>query len=585
MTPTNEKLSGLLHMIAGMYRLKENNAFRAIAYQNASNSIAGLPEDISYYVKTDSLDQIPGVGKSIGEDIREFLVKGKVKRFDQLKREVPSGLVELMDISGFGPKSLNTIHRKLKLETRDEVIGALQDGSIAGIRGFGPKKVENMLRALKVHKIIEDRMLLWDAMNMGNQLLEKLRSLPGVKNAELAGSLRRRKETVGDIDILVTCQPHDRSAIVRFFTSRTLASKVLAKGETRASIILKSEKRQADLRIVNEKEWGSALVYFTGSKRHNIHLRSIARDRGMKISEYGVFSIKEDKWLAGRTEDKVYGKLKMDWIPPEMREDRGEIEMAMHHRMPKLIEVSDLQGDLQMHSKWSDGVQSISDINQYIKSHFQYNYFAVTDHSLSSRIAGGLKAAEFRKQILEIRELNQSNKSGFIKTGVEVDILQDGLLDLDDELLADMDWVTASIHAGFAKDATERLIRATGNPNVHCIGHPMGRLIGKRAPYPADWDAVIKSCRVTGTALEINAQPERMDISDELAIKAKEAGVKVVISTDAHQPAQLHFMQLGVSVARRAGLTKEDIVNAWSWPEVQRYFRRAGKHSGISSTR
>jgi DNA polymerase (family X) len=571
MIDQNKKLSRILNDIASMYKfIGGNNPFRALAYKKASQAIDGLPEDISVYNQRGTLAEIQGVGKSIEKDIKEFIKSGSIGRFEKLKKKTPYELMELMDIRGFGAESLKKIFSELHLQTKEEVVGALQDGTIKKIKGFGDKKVEGLLRSLKLHKTIEDRMLLWDALQKGDELVAKLKGLNGVKKIELAGSLRRRKETIGDFDLLISANRADRKKIMEYFTSSKMASSVMSKGETKASIILKDYGRQADLRIIEEHEWGSALQYFTGSKEHNIHLRTLARDKGFKISEYGIFEIRNDKWRAGKTEEEIYETLGMQMMPSEIREDSGEIELAAQHKIPKLIELNDIKGDLQMHSTWSDGLQTLDEIVTYVRKHFNYEYIAITDHSKSSRVAGGLDENDFIKQIAVIKEVNNKLGENFLKAGVEVDILADGSLDISDEILSQMDWVTASIHSGFTQDNTDSLIKACHNPYVHCIGHPTGRLIGKREPYPLATDKLIAAAKETGIALEINAQPERMDFNDELAARAKKAGVKLVISTDSHKLTDFSFMQLGVFVARRAWCTPEDILNTRLWKEIER---------------
>jgi DNA polymerase (family X) len=568
MTEQNKKLSHILNDIASMYRfLGGENPFRALAYKKAAQAIEGLPEDMSVYDKQGTLDDIPGVGESILKDIQEFLKTKSISRFEKLKRKVPFELMELMEIRGFGPESLKKMYKELHLETKEEVVGALQDGSIKKLKGFGDKKVDGMLRSLKLHKTIEDRMLLWDAIQEGEKLVARLKAIDAVKKIELAGSLRRRKETVGDFDLLVAATKANRKKIADIFTSSEMATKVLSKGETKCSILLNGN-RQADLRIVDEQEWGAALQYFTGSKEHNIHLRTIARTKGFKISEYGVFSIKSDKRVAGKTEEEIYDTLGMSCMPPEMREDKGEIELAQHHKVPMLVELKDIKGDLQMHSTGSDGLQTLDEIVTYVRQHFNYEYIAITDHTQSSRVAGGMKEKDFLKQIATIKEVNLKLGNDFVKAGAEVDILADGSLDLSDEILEQLDWVTASIHSGFAHDNTERLIQACRNPFVHCIGHPTGRLIGKREPYSVSIERLIEVAKETGTALEINAQADRMDLNDELAFRARKAGVKLVISTDSHKPTDFHFMQLGVFLARRAWCKAGEILNTLSWREV-----------------
>lgn len=571
MTEQNRQLALILHDLALMYRfLGGGNAFRAIAYQKASQAISGLPDDISSYVREGTLQEIPGIGESLENDIREFDETGAVKRFEKLKKKIPQELIELMDISGFGPQSLKKLYKTLHLKTKEDVISALQDGRVGHLKGFGPKKVENMLHGLKLHKKSEERMLLWYAIEEGDRIIASLKDLPEIKKIELAGSLRRRKETIGDLDILAVVGHRDRKKVADYFTRAKFAAKVLAKGATRASIIMKENGKQADLRMVGELEWGAALQYFTGSKDHNIRLRTIARDLGFKISEYGIFNIHGNKRIAGKSEEEVYHKLGMQFIPPELREDRGEIDLALQKKIPQLVQLSDIKGDLQMHSDWSDGLQTLEEIATFVRKHFSYEYIAITDHSRSSRIAGGMDEKEFMEQFRAIKELNDTLGKDFVKAGVEIDILSDGTLDFPDDILARFDWVTASIHSGFNRNNTDRLVKACEHPFVHCIGHPTGRIIGKRDPYTVDIAELIHAAKQTCTALEINAQPDRMDMNDEFATQARAQGAMIVISTDSHKYTDFSCMRLGVDIARRAGCTAENILNTKSWKEIKR---------------
>jgi DNA polymerase (family 10) len=389
--------------------------------------------------------------------------------------------------------------------------------------------------------------------------------------------VRRRKETIGDIDILVTCARGDRKKVIDAFVSLKDKKTVLAKGDTRASIILKSYGRQVDLRIVNDYEWGAGLLYFTGSKEHNVHLRTLAKEKNLKINEYGVFRIEDEKRVAGETEEEIYKLFGFQYIPPELREMHGEVEKAAKRRLPKLIDLKDIRGDMQMHSTWSDGEMDISELAEYVLKNYNYEYIVLTDHSQAARVAGGMNESEFRQQVKKIDAINKKLGKSFSKKGVEVDILANGKLDLADSLLAEMDWVCASIHSGFKKDNTERLIRACENPYVNTIGHPSGRLIGMREAYPVDWKKVINAAAQTGTALEINAEPDRMDLNDDLARMAREAGVMLTISTDSHSANNYEFMKLGVFVARRAWCTAGDILNTRSWKEIEKFVRAKRK--------
>ena len=576
---TNKELSRIFKDMSDIYLFRgADDRFRSLAYGKASKVIDSLPEDISVYSKNCSLNDLPGIGEGIAEKIEEFIKTGKINKYEQLKKSVPYELLDLMEIRGFGPQSLKQIHKELKISTKQELVQALQDGTISSLKNFGQKKVENMLRGLKLHKAIEDRMLLWDALEAGDKVVEWLKQIPEVKKIELAGSLRRKKETIGDIDVLVASEEKFRRKIISHFTSSTMVEKILVKGDTKVSIILKETGKQVDLRIVNEDEWGSALQYFTGSKEHNIHLRTIAKERGYKISEYGIFHIKNEKKIAGSTEEEIYGTLGFQIMPPEMREDRGEIELASRNQVPTLIALDDIRGDLHMHSVWSDGMNTIEELVKHIRKYYSYEYIALTDHSKSSRIANGMDEKQILKQINEIGKVNKMLGVNFIKTGVEVDILADGSLDISDEILSQLDWVTASIHSNFNRDVTKRIIRACENKFVCCIGHPTGRLIGSRESCKMNIDMVMNVAKSTHTALEINAQPTRMDLNDEWTMMARKKGVELVISTDSHSLSNLNFMKLGVYIARRAWCTKNNILNTKSWKEIELFREQKLKH-------
>lgn len=547
--------------MSNIYRyLGAAERFRSTAYAKAAQSIDGLKEDVTTYLSQQTTEDIPGIGESIAEKIGEYVKTGKIRKYEELKRKVPLELLELMNVSGFGPQTLKQIHRELKISTKEALIKAIEDGRISRLKGFGPKKVENMKRGLKLQKQASERMPLWKAMQIGERIVNQLRVLEEIREIELAGSIRRGKETIGDIDILIACDPAHRRKVIEFFTRVPDVKVVLAKGETKASILIKERNVQVDLRVINDQEWGAALLYFTGSKEHNIYLRTLAREKGLKISEYGVFDASSQKRLAGKNEKEIYDLFGLQFIPPELREMRDEFELAAKRKIPRLIELEDIKGDMQMHSTWSDGSMDIEPLARFVMKNYPYEFIVLTDHSKSSRIAHGMDEREFLKEIREIERINKKLGKNYILKGVEVDILADGSLDLKDDLLRKMDWVCASIHSGFTKDNTERLVKACQHPLVHCIGHPTGRLIGKREPYKADWEEVFKAAAKAGTAMEINAQPDRMDLKDELARQAVEAGVKLTISTDSHTAAQFAFMKLGVLVARRAGCKKGNVL-------------------------
>lgn len=573
----NKPLSRIFHDMASCYRyLGPDERFRAIAYDNAARTIDGLREDISRYADSiEHLDELKGIGESIAEKIIEYLQTGKIKTYEQLKKKVPAELVEFMDVNGMGPSTIRTLHEKLGIDSKDALILAIEKGRLSTLKGFGEKKIENIRRALKLFKESGRRYLLPEAISACTTLLALIRDIKGVEKAEAAGSLRRGKETVGDLDIIIRARPASRKSIVAAFTKLPGVARIIAAGETRASVVMKEPGIQVDIRLVSVHEYGAAMLYFTGSKEHNIKLRIMAKEKGWKINEYGLFDAVSGKRRAGDSEEEMYQKLGMPFIPPELREDRGEIEWSLKKPLPELLEEKDIRGDLQMHSTWSDGAESIETIARHVMRHFpHYEYIAITDHSPSERIAGGLSEKEFTKQFREIDQVNKLLGRDFVKKGVEVDILPDGSLDLTDQLLAQFDWVTASIHSGFSKDNTERLLKACDHPSVHCIGHPSGRLIGKRDGYTVDWQKLFVKAAETHTAIEINAQPERLDLKDELVREAISTGVKITISTDAHNLNQFGNMGLGVSVARRGWCQRKDVLNTLGWDELKKALRK-----------
>ncbi|MDP1728327.1 MAG: DNA polymerase/3'-5' exonuclease PolX [Bacteroidota bacterium] len=568
----NSELSVIFGSMAAIYDyLGSNERFRALAYKKVSRVLKSLNEDITVFINNNTLDEIPGVGEGIADKIREYVSTGKISKYEELKEKVPFELMEMLNISGFGPESLRQIHKELNINTKEELIKAINNGSIARLRNFGIRKVENMMRGLKLHKKAEERMSLWLALQLSESIAGELKKLKEITQIEVAGSIRRKKESIGDIDILVSCKPENRRKIIKAFISLKICKNVLLKGDTKASIIVKHDDRQIDLRIVEENEWGAALLYFTGSKEHNIFLRSLAKEKGYKINEYGVFNVKDNKRIAGKTETEIYKLLGFQWIPPEMREDKGEYKLAEKNKIPKLVEIDNLKGDMQMHSRWSDGLNSIEELASFVMKNYPYEYIVLTDHSKAERVAGGMDENKFREQNKKIKAINLKLEKEFIKTGAEVDILADGSLDLSNDLLSELDWVCASIHSGFNKDNTERLISACRNPYVCCIGHPTGRLIGKREEYKADWKRIFKVAAETGTAMEINSQPDRMDLNDELSELARQQGVMLTISTDSHSLSDLAFISLGVWIARRAWCTAADILNTAGWETVRKF--------------
>lgn len=574
MYKTNKEIARIFDEMASCYRFKgAEDRFRVIAYENAAHVVDHLTEDVRDFTKEELID-IHGIGEGIASKIREYIETGRIKKHDELSKEIPHDFVELLNIPGIGPETLKTLHKELGINSRDKLLEALDSGKIENLKGFGEKTVENIRQGLRQAQKSQERIYLITALEIVDELGEELSKCKEIEKLAFAGSIRRMKATIGDIDILATAQPKDRDKVLQHFISIAGVKKVLAQGDTKASIIIDTKDRQVDLRLVDDNEWGAALLYFTGSKEHNIQLRMIAKDRGLKINEYGIFEAKTDNKLAGKTEEEMYEELGLSWIPPELRENEGEIEQAADGNLPDLIEQKDVKGDFHLHSDWSDGVNEIEELATYVRKNYPYEYLILTDHSKTSRIAGGLTEDELSKQWDFIREINQKLGTNFLKAGSEVDILPDGSLDFDDVVLAQLDWVTASIHSLFNQNNTERILKACENPFVNAISHPTGRLIGKRKEYPVDLKRVIEKAIETGTALEINAQPQRMDLDDHLARMAHQEGAMLVIGTDSHDLMSFSYMKLGVALARRAWCEPSHILNTQSWKQVQEFTQK-----------
>lgn len=574
----NKDLAKIFRNMAYIYEFLDNK-FRALAYHKAAQIIEDLPDDIRNYVATGKINDIRGIGSHTVDKILEYIKTGKIQKYEELKKLIPEDFLDLMEIPGFGPKTLKRIYDELKIINKKDLIEALKNGTVAKLKGFGEKKVQNMLKGFQLYEASKNRLLLWEALQIAETILNKLKSLKEIKKIEVAGSLRRKKETIGDIDILVACEDKDREKVLSFFTNLEDVKEILAKGDTKASVIVKEKDRQVDLRVLKLEEWGSGLQYFTGSKEHNVHLREIAKQKGLKISEYGVFDVNTDKKIAGETEESVYNAVGLQWMPPELREDRGEIEAALNGTLPNLIDYDDIKGDLHCHLTWTDGYNTIEEIGQFLLKNYNYEYF-VTDHSKAVRVAHGLSEDDLLKQIEEIDKINKKLGFNFIKKGIEVDILLDGTLDLSDEVLAKLDWVVASIHTHFNRNNTDRVLKAMENPYVNVIGHPTGRIINSRDGYKLS-DEIFKVAKETNTALEINAQPARMDLPDILIKKAVEKGVKLVISTDSHSLGNFAYMKIGIANARRGWAKKEDILNVQSWDYIEKFVKGKRKKFGV----
>ena len=564
----NLEISAIFHEIADILEIKGDNPFRIRAYERAAQNIEGLTEDIENYINKDRLMDIPGIGKDLADKITEYAKSGRMKAYEDLKKKVPAGLLDLLNIPSVGPKTAKLLYEKLKIKDVSGLEKAIKMNKLEGIFGIKDKTIENILKGIKVLKRGRERMTLAQAMQVADEFVSALKKLSEVSRISVAGSLRRQKETVRDIDILmISKKPKE---IMDVFTGLPDVINVLAKGETKASVRTKDDV-QVDCRVEEEKSFGAALLYFTGSKNFNIKIRQLAIKKGLKINEYGVFQ-KDKLWVCGRTEEEIFKILGMSYIEPELREDTGEIELAQEFQLPQLIELKDIKGDLHAHSKWSDGGNSIEEMAQAARKR-GYSYIAITDHSESLKVAGGLSIAELKKKKQEIDKINRKLKGFRVLYGTEVDIDSEGSLDYKDGILKEFDVVVAAIHSGFKQSKsqlTRRLIRACYNKCVHIIAHPTGRLWGTRDAYDIDIDKVLKAARDTNTHLEINAFHQRLDLNDLHCRRAKEIGAKLAIDTDAHTTEQLDTMRLGVSVARRGWLCKEDVINTLSLEELLR---------------
>ncbi len=577
----NRKIAAIFDKMADILEFLGDNPFRIRTYRRVAKILENLPEDVEEAIKSGSIKKIKGIGGSTLEKIEEYLKTGTIQKYEELRKKVPEELLELMDIPGVGPKTLKAAYDELGVRTKEDFIKALKDGRLASLPGFGPKKVEKILKGIELWQKAQERIPLVVAYPLAQSVVEFLKKrIEGLyENISIAGSLRRMKETIGDFDILVSAPEENWDKIHAEFVKFPDAEDVLLHGHTKSSIILKEFHRQVDLRTVEPDSWGAALQYFTGSKHHNIKLREIAKEKGLKINEYGVFDLKTGKKVAGKTEEEVYAVLGMQFIPPEMRENTGEIELALEHRLPKIVEYDQYRGDLHMHSNWSDGANTIEEM---VRACIErgYEYMAISDHSQSARVANGLTPERFMEQKREIERLRKLYGDKIkILWSVEVDILPDGSLDLPDELLKEFDFVTASIHSRFNQDNTERILRAMENPYVNLIGHPFGKQYGYREGYPLDFEKVLEKAKETNTALEVNSQRE--DLDSQHVRKAVESGVKVAVNSDAHSVNQLWTVRVGMGLARRGWAKAEDVLNTYPYEKLTEFVRKKRELFGV----
>jgi DNA polymerase (family 10) len=563
-----DKVADILVEIGTLLELKGENPFKTRAYANAARTLEGLNEPLEKIVAEKRLGEIKGIGEALEQKITELVTTGKLKYHEELKASIPPGLIEMLEISGLGPKKIQAMQKKLGIDSMEKLEAACKAGKVAELDGFGEKTQANILEGIERKRTYASKHLLNDALRAAEPLLEKLREHPAVIRCSGAGSLRRFKEVIGDIDLLASSKK--AADVIEFFVSQPGIVKILAKGETKASAILDGGI-QCDLRVVSDAEFPFALAYFTGSKEHNIVMRQRAIQRGLRLNEYGLFKSKEEtrdpKLLVPcKSEDEIFRKLDLVFVPPELREDHGEFSAAEKNALPKLIEWTDLKGALHNHSNWSDGRNTLEEIAAYMEN-LGLEYWAITDHSKSSFQANGLDAQRLREQILEIKKLNEkiAARGGEFRllAGNEVDILKERM-DFDDDVLAELDVVVASLHVPSSSEAenTKRMLRAAENPFVHIIAHPTGRLLLEREAYPVNLHAVIDACAATGTWLELNCNPHRFDLDWRHWAYAKSRGVKCVINPDAHRNEHAGFLRLGAGMARKGWLTKPDVVNA-----------------------
>ena len=570
----NPDIARLFDEVADLLEIQDANPFRVRAYRNAARTIRDFPEPLADLVRagTKDLTDIAGIGDDLAEKITEIVTKGELALRKQLAAKLPAGLLDLLRIPGLGPKRVKLLYKKLKVKSASDLSKALDQGKIQKLKGFGPKIEEKMRAGLGQAQVTERRMLLNEAETQATALVAYLQAGGGVRQIAVAGSYRRRRETIGDLDILVTSD--DSARVMDRFVAYADVADVVSKGDTRSTVKLRGGL-QVDLRAVEPAAYGAALQYFTGSKAHNVELRKIAQEHGYKLNEYGLF--KGTRRVAGQTEEEIYAKLGLDWIPPELREARGEIALARERRLPRLVELTDIRGDLQMHTSATDGKGTIDEMVHAARA-LGYQYIAITDHSKRVTMALGFDAKRLREQWRSIDERNATSRGFTILKSIELDILENGKLDLRDHVLAEADYVVATIHYGLTqteKELTRRLLHAAEHPWVDAIGHPTGRMLGKREPYRFDFDAVVRACVAHGCALELDGHPERMDLPDTLAAAAKQLGARFVLSTDSHQPGNLPFMKYAVDLARRAGLEARDIVNTRPLAAFRKELKRA----------
>lgn len=568
----NTQIAGIFDEIADLLELQSANPFRVRSYRNAAQTVRSLSDRLENLAEQgEDLSKLNNIGKSTADKIREIIDTGTCKRLENLREEVPEGLPELMHIPGVGPRKAVQLHVELGVDSIDDLKKAAEKGRVRELEGMGKKTEQNILQGIETVKHTAGRLLLSEASDYFDTLAKYLNGLSELDRWDVAGSFRRGKETIGDFDILVRADDREKAADA--ILAYDAVDEVIGRGRERVSVRLRGGV-QIDFRFFDEPAFGSALMYFTGSKSHNIRLRKIAQERGWKLNEYGLF--KDTRRLAGKTEEAVYQRLHLDWVPPELREDRGELDAAAEGRLPDLIDADDIQGDLQCHTTASDGKNTIEEMAQAAKD-FGHTYLAITDHSHRVTMAQGLDDDRAKKHADAIRKVDDRMKRFRLLAGIEVDILKSGKLDLKEKTLEGLDWVVASVHYNrnmSRKAMTDRMVSAVKSGVVHCLGHPLGRLIGQREPMAVDLDRLFAACAEHNVWMEINGQPERLDLPDVHCRHARDAGVQFTFGTDAHSTDGLRFMSYAVRAARRGWLTKDDVLNTKNISQLEKELKR-----------
>ncbi|WP_406087323.1 DNA polymerase/3'-5' exonuclease PolX [Kitasatospora purpeofusca] len=571
MARLNDKVSELLQEYADLISITGGDAFRARAYEKAARAVGGHPVDIDG-LDVKGLQQIPGVGRSAAEKVAEYLTGGRIEALETLRAEIPTGVRAMMSVPGVGPKRALALYRDLGIASVDELAEAIRADRLSEVPGLGERSGEKILHGIELIRQSGGRALLDAATALADRIVTALAAVPGCTRCAYAGSLRRMRETVGDIDVLATAE--DSAPLMAALTTLPYTAEVIGTGPTKTSIRT-TDGIQVDLRVVPEEDWGAALVYFTGSKAHNIRLRTMAVRAGLKLSEYGLFDAEGGEKIVSASEDEVYAALGLPWIAPPLREDRGEIEAALRGELPELVAEADLRGDLHTHTDLTDGLATLEEMIDTAAAR-GYAYYAVTDHA-PDLVMQRMTDEKMLAQREQLRELAGRHRRMRLLHGTELNIGPDGTVDWPAEFLSGFDVCVASVHSHFGADRdaqTRRLIRACENPHVHIIGHLTTRRIGRRGPIDVDLDAVFAAAARTGTAIEINSSPQRLDLRDEDVLRAKRHGVKFSIDSDAHATPQLAYPRYGIGTAQRAWLTPEDVINTWPWQRLKRFLRK-----------